>query len=483
MAAPLAAGCAAPGGGNWSGLQAGMEGELLLPDDAAFENARKLYQTRFDHIRPMAVARVRTARDVKACVDFARRGGIAVHVRSGGHHYAGWSTGPGLQVDVGAMNRVSLDPATDIATIGAGTQLIDVYDRLAAQGRALPGGSCPTVGIAGLVLGGGISMLGRAYGMTCDNLLAAEIVTAAGEIITCDAQRHPDLFWACRGGGGGNFGIATSFRFRTHPLRRITTMRLDWDWPSAAGVMRSWQAWAPKAPDALWANCRFGGNANGNQVSVTIVFLGNQAELAPLLPGLIAPVGAEPRRTVENQDGLHAMLALAGCAKVTVPECHLGLTSAQGTLGRGTYKAKSQFFDRPLSDDGIAIILRHIERAGTVPGLSGGSILLDAFGGAVARVSPGATAFVHRNALFSCQYLANWRADTDAEAQAGSWMRNFHAEMQPHASGGAFINYVDPELEGWQRAYYGANYERLVRVKAAYDPDGLFRMPQGVGSA
>src|SRR5690606_9756418 len=153
----------------------------------------------------------KTPQDVRECIDFARLSKTPIHMRSGGHSYAGWSTGPGLVIDVSRMNQVRVDAGSTIATIGAGAKLIDVYDGLAAQGRTLPGGSCPTVGIAGLTLGGGISMLGRAYGMTCDNLLEAEIVTANGKILTCDAKRHPDLFWACRGGGGGNFGIATSF--------------------------------------------------------------------------------------------------------------------------------------------------------------------------------------------------------------------------------------------------------------------------------
>ncbi len=318
LAAPLAAGCVSSAAANLPGLQGALTGELLLPDAPAFENARKLYQTRFDHVRPAAVARCRTAQDVKACVDFARRNGIAIHPRSGAHSYAGASTGPGLVIDVGPMNQVRVDAGTNVATIGAGTQLIDVYDRLAAAGRALPGGSCPTVGIAGLVLGGGISMLGRAYGMTCDNLREVEIVTAAGEILTCDAGRHPDLFWACQGGGGGNFGIATAFRFETHPLKRITTLALEWDWAEMPKVLKSWQAWGPKAPDALWSNCRIASSrtAKGSPVRTTIVFLGNEAELEPLLPGLIGPIGIAPRRTLEVQDGLHAMLSLAGCPKV-----------------------------------------------------------------------------------------------------------------------------------------------------------------------
>jgi FAD/FMN-containing dehydrogenase len=489
LAAPLVAGCVSQNGNiaNWPSLQRGLAGELLLPGHDAFENARKLYQTRFDHVRPSAVARCKTAQDVRACVDFARRGGIPIHPRSGAHSYAGWSTGPGLVIDVAPMNQVRLEPESTLATVGAGAQLIDMYDGLAAQGRTLPGGSCPTVGIAGFALGGGISMLGRAYGMACDNLRQAEIVTAAGEILTCDAQHHPDLFWACQGGGGGNFGIVTAFRFQTHPLKSITTMTLEWDWAVLPGVLRSWQAWGPRAPDALWSNCRIASSrtAPGSPVRITIVFLGRESDLEPLLAGLIAPIGTAPRRVVETQDGLHAMLALAGCPKVTVPECHLRLTSGEGTLGRGTYKGKSTFFDKPLSDDAIATIQRHIERAGTVPGLSGGSILLDAFGGAIARVRPGDTAFVHRNALFSCQYLVGWQEGAGAEmdARCSGWIRDFHGDMHPHSTGGAFVNYIDPELSDWQHAYYGANYDRLVRVKAAYDPHNLFRLPQGIAAA
>lgn len=362
MAAPWLAACA-PSNNKWSSLQSGLKGELFLPDAAGFETNRKLYNTRFDHIRPGAVARCKTAQDVRACVDFARRSNIAIHPRSGGHSYAGWSTGPGLVIDVSAMNDVRVEPATHIATIGAGARLIDVYDGLAAQGRTLPGGSCPTVGIAGITLGGGISMLGRAYGMTCDNLLQAEIVTAKGEILTCDAQNHPDLFWASRGGGGGNFGIATSFRFQTHPLKNITTLLLEWDWPHASKVIQSWQAWGPAAPDALWSYCRMASNRNGKsaQILVLIVFIGSEAELAPLLPGLMEPIGAPPsRRVAEYAPGLHTMLGLAGCENKSVAQCHLEMTSREGTLGRGTYTAKSAFYDKPLTDDAIGRFLNHI---------------------------------------------------------------------------------------------------------------------------
>ena len=485
LATPWLAACASHNGSaKWSGLQSRLDGGLLLPEDAAFENNRKLFNTRFDHIRPSAVACCRTTRDVVACVDFSRRSNIPIHLRSGGHSYAGWSTGPGLVIDVSHMNQVSVDARTKIATIGAGAKLIDVYDGLAAHGRALPGGSCPTVGIAGLTLGGGISMLGRAYGLTCDNLRQVEIVTARGDILICDAQRHPDLYWACRGGGGGNFGIATAFQFQTHPLKRITTLKLEWDWLLASKVLKSWQTWGPNAPDEAWSNCRLNSNREGRepQVTVTIVFLGDEASLEPLLAGLIGPVGPAPVRTSQTQDGLHAMLALAGCPTVTVPECHLALTSKDGTLARPTYEAKSTFFDKPLSDDAIGRLMHHFERAQAMPGVLQGSILLDAFGGAIGRVSPSETAFVHRGALFSAQFLTSWpeKADDATPARCKSWLREFHTDMRKDSSGGAYINYIDPELRGWQRAYYGPNYDRLVRVKAAYDPDGLFKMPQGI---
>ena len=242
--------------------------------------AIKARDTRFDGIRPGAVARCKTAQDVRACLDFARRNGIPIHARSGGHSYAGWSTGPGLVIDVSPMNQVSVNAGSTVAAIGAGTKLIDIYNELAVHGRTLPGGSCPTVGIAGFALGGGISMLGRAYGLACDSLKQVEIVTAAGDILTCDARHHPDLYWACRGGGGGNFGIATSFQFQTQPLKNITTLSLEWDWALAAKAMKSWQKWGPNAPDEAWSNCRFHSNPKGPRpgVTVTIVFLGDAGD-------------------------------------------------------------------------------------------------------------------------------------------------------------------------------------------------------------
>jgi len=488
LTAPWLVACASQGdsAGNWPRLQGAMDGELLLPDNAAFADNARLFNTRFDAIRPSAVARCRTVRDVRACIAFARRNNIPLHTRSGRHSYAGWSTGPGLVVDVSPMNQVDLPAGSTIATIGAGAKLIDIYDGLAAHGRTLPGGSCPTVGIAGFALGGGISMLGRAYGLACDSIRQVEIVTAAGDVLTCDARHHADLFWACRGGGGGNFGIVTSFQFQTHPLTNITTLNLDWDWTHAPQVMKAWQTWAPTAPDAAWSNCRFltnrTGPAPGPRVRILIVFLGDAATLEPMLADLLGPIGTAPTRTVETMEGLYALRTLGGCQAVTIAQCHLTLTSVDGRLNRPAMVGKSSFFDKPFSDEAIATAMHHIELAQAMPGLSSGTLLLDAFGGAIGRVDPAQTAFAHRTALFSSQFLAYWQVNADAPTVEGcrSWIRGFHEEMLPHSSGGAYVNYTDPELRDWQHAYYGANYDRLVQVKAAYDPTGLFKLPQGI---
>ncbi|MGK5632719.1 FAD-binding oxidoreductase, partial [Streptomyces sp. URMC 123] len=202
-----------PSGPDWPALAASLDGGLVRPDDADYAAARRLYNTRFDHLRPAAVAYPAGPADIAECLAFARRHAVPVAIRSGGHSYAGWSSGDGrLVVDVSRLDSVALEspsaagaPAT--ARIGAGARLVDVYTRLAADGRSLPGGTCPTVSVAGLALGGGHGVVSRAHGLTCDALLSATLVTADGRTLDCSADRRPDLFWALRGAGNGNFGV------------------------------------------------------------------------------------------------------------------------------------------------------------------------------------------------------------------------------------------------------------------------------------
>jgi FAD/FMN-containing dehydrogenase len=365
--------------------------------------------------------------------------------------------------------------------------LIDVYDRLAAHGLALPGGTCADLGIAGLTLGGGIGVISRAYGLTCDNLRAVDLVTADGEILTCDAERDPDLFWACRGGGGGNFGIATSFVFQTRPARDITRLSFEWPWSRAARVMQAWQEWAPLAPDEVWSQCYFGTGTAGEPpvVKARAVVLGSRGDLEGVTEPLLARVGAEPVQTTEAQSYLATMLTFAGCDGWSVAQCRLSGRSPEGRLQRAAYAAKSDFFDKPLPADALDAIVHHIEQGKAVDGLHHGELTFGVLGGAVGRIHPAETAFVHRRAIFDAQYLSFWQSGASAETEERSvaWLRSLHRAMRPHATGGAYVNYIDPELPDWQNAYYGANYARLLRVKARYDPHQVFRFPQAIGTA
>jgi FAD/FMN-containing dehydrogenase len=470
---------------DWAALAQDLSAPVVRPGDAGYATARHLFDPRFDSLHPAGVAYCASPEDVAACLAFVRRHGLPVAARCGGHSYAGWSSTSGLIVDVTRMSGVSVSGGT--AVVGAGTRLIDFYSGLAAYGRGVPGGSCPTVGIAGLTLGGGVGVVSRAYGLTSDNVLALEIVTADGQVRTCGPGRNADLFWACRGGGGGNFGVVTSFTFRTHPVGEIILFFLSWPWSAADRVIAGWQSWAPHAPDALWSNLHLAAAPGGGTPSIEVggTYLGSVSDAYAELERLYAAVGSVPSSPyLESTTWLHAMLVEAGCAPLTVNECHLPTQNPAGQLYRASEYAKSDFFTRPLSSGGIGTLLSGVENLQLVSGAPGGSggIAFDAMGGAVNRVAPGATAYVHRNALFQAQYTTGW---TPGAASAGvarqhAWQRAFWRSMRPYASGQAYQNYIDPDLANWRQAYYGANYARLTQVKAAYDPDGVFRFPQAI---
>ncbi len=234
---------------DWNALRAALRDGLVRSGDATYDAARVLYNTRFDAVRPLAVARCATTEDVRECVRFARAYGIALALRSGGHSYGGWSTGTGLVVDVGRMSAI--DVQRDRVTVGAGARLIDLYDAVAARGQGIPAGSCASVGVTGLTLGGGMGVLSRAWGLTCDDLVAAQVVTADGQVRDCDEARDADLFWALRGGGGGSFGVVTSLTLRAHPATALAIGFLSWPWSRAAAVVSAWQVWMSRATDGF----------------------------------------------------------------------------------------------------------------------------------------------------------------------------------------------------------------------------------------
>ncbi|MFF7163865.1 FAD-binding oxidoreductase [Streptomyces sp. NPDC008086] len=468
---------------NWTALAKDLDGRLIRPGDADWKSARLLYNTRFDNLKPTAVAYVAHPDDIRTTLAYARAHNLHVAIRNGGHSYAGWSSGNNrLIIDVSKLNRVRATGNT--AVVGAGSKLIDVYRALAAKGVTIPAGSCPTVGVSGLTLGGGHGVTSRAYGLTCDSLTQATLITADGKQLTANATTHKDLFWALRGAGNGNFGVVTELQFKTHPAPQAVTAYMTWPWSKAAKLIKAWQEWGPTQPDEIWSALSISNHAGGNPtITVAAFSLGTYNELKNAVDRLAdRPGGPGPASNVaiKRRSYEESMELYANCSSFTSDaQCHLpGSTpgrSPQGALSRETYSAKSDFFDRSLSPAGIQTLMRQMQ---SVRGGSG-SVALTALGGAVNRVSPTATAFVHRRSRMLAQYIASWRAGTSGST-AQSWLTSAHDAMRPYASGAAYQNYTDPTLKNWRKAYYGDAATRLTKLKKQYDPEGFFTYPQAL---
>lgn len=478
---------ASPSAADWSAFGRGLAGQLVRPGDSEYGTARLLFDPRFDGLRPAGIAFCENPSDVAECLAFVRRFAVSVTPRSGGHSYAGYSSGQGLVIDVTRMNTIT-QVSSGTARVGAGTRLVDLYAGLDASGVTVPGGSCPTVGVAGLALGGGIGVVTRAYGTLSDNLRSVQMVTPDGIVRECDTEQNADLFWACRGGGGGNFGVATAFTLMTHPAQQMVLFFLNWPWSQAANVIAAWQSWAPSAPDELWSNLHALSSPDGAGGTPTIqvggTYLGSLSGARTELGRLVDLVGSVPAGAPFVSSHAHAMMIEAGCSQLSTAQCHLPWQNPAGTLQREAEFAKSHIFTRALSRSAISGIIAAVEQRQRLGGGGQGGVAFDALGGAVNRVAPDATAFVHRDGLFVGQFTTTW-SDGATDAQTGTqqnWLRGFHQAMAAYASGQAYQNYLDPELANWQQAYYGANYSRLVRVREKYDPGHVFNLPQGIGA-
>jgi FAD/FMN-containing dehydrogenase len=443
-----------PGPPDWPTLRSKVSGGLLLPGDRGFDEAYLGFNSARDGRKPAAVALCAKNEDVLACVDAARTSAIPVAARGGGHSYAGYSVPEGgLQVDLKGMADVEVRQ-DDTVRIGAGARLIDVYAALAKAGRCLPAGSCPTVGIAGLTLGGGIGVLSRKFGLTCDRLDAVTAVTADSRIVTATSGTDADLFWAMRGGGGGNFAIATEFIFTTEPAPDLVVFSLKFPAGSAANVLGAWQEWIAQAPNELWTNmvisggsppvCRIGG-----------CFIGQAGALNGLITGLLVKASAKPTaRMVQPKGYLDAMKYFAGGAAPT----------------RESFVASSRMLQGPVGDPAALV--------GLAAGKPDMDILLDSLGGAVAEPDPSATAFPHRKALASAQiYL---KTAPNAVERATTQLNEVRDGLGNMVGGTGYVNYIDPNMPDWATAYYGPNLDRLKTIAKQYDPNAVFTFPQAI---
>ena len=463
------------GSTDWGPLDRAIDGSVVLPGSEPYEARARPFNARFDDVRPEAVVSCADPNDVSEALAFVRREGQAFGVRAGGHSFAGHSTTRGVLVDLGPMRSVSVSDG--LVTVGAGATLGEAYGALDEHGLAIPGGTCPPVGVAGLTLGGGLGILGRSHGVTSDSLVTAEIVLSDGRIVTCDEHHEVDLFWALRGAGSGDFGVVTSLVFRPVPAPDATNVHLSWAFEDAASVIDAWQAWAPDGPDELAASLKVTATGEDEPPSVDVfaaVVGGGGAE--DLLADLVSNAGVDPTASSSEHRSFEGTRRY--WAALREDEAPAAPTAPEPVW----LYARSEFFRRPIPADAVRALLDVFARDRVV----GESRELDfmPWGGAYNRVPPDATAFVHRKERFQLKHAATVDPGASIEARqaAHAHVTRSWASVHPWGSGRVFQNFADPDLEDWPQAYYGPNLERLMRVKDQYDPENLFRSDQSLGS-
>lgn len=452
-----------PGGSpsSWAALARSLQGPLLLPGAPDFNRVVAPWNLRFTSQKPAAVARCQSVSDVQACLAFAQSQGLPLVARSGGHSYAGFSLTPGLMIDVSPMNQISLDPATGLARVGGGARNGDVYTALRAPSVAVTHGRCKAVGVGGLVLGGGIGFNMRQHGLTCDGLVETEMVSADGRLLTCNATQNSDLFWACRGAGGGNFGIHTSFTFQTYTVTQLTVYLLTWN-SSHRPVLGALSQLLPGTPRELGCKVSLVASPNGTlEVQLLGQLLGTPAQLDSLLAPVVnafppATSQVEMRPYWDGQD----FLSEEGDPQFSHERSHYAFG--------------------PLSDGALDTVMDFMLRwPGTTGSVDWKYFLM---GGAVADVAPDATAYVHRPATLISSIELVWTELDSLRVIATNqaWLADFHAAMRALTSDSSYQNFIDEDQADPLRAYYGANLERLVRVKGQIDPGNVFHYPQSI---
>ena len=443
----------------------GFRGVLIEPGDDAYDEARTVYNGSIDR-RPRLIARCVDVADVIAAVDFARERGLTLAVRGGGHHAAGlgvWTDA--LVVDLGDMRAVHVDPDERLVRVQGGALLGDVDHATHPFGLAVPTGILSTTGIAGLTLGGGLGYLSRQFGLSIDSLVEAEVVLADGSVVTADADRHPDLFWAIRG-GGGNFGVVTTFTFRGHPVRDIVGGPMLFDLEDSPAVMRAWDSFLAEAPEALTGWFGF------LTVPPVDVF---PAELhGRKMAGIVWCHNG----TLDEADRLLAPMRALGPVLDGVGEMPFpALQSAfDGLYPKGLQWYWRADFVEELTDEAIAVHLEHARRLPTMHS----SMHLYPIDGAVHRVAGAATPFAFRRARYA-QVIVGVDPDPGRLDALRTWTREYHDALHPFSAGGGYVNMLmDDEGEDRVEAAYGDNFPRLVETKRRYDPENLWHVNKNI---
>lgn len=469
---------------SWSTLRAALTGTLVLPGESTYDQAIQLHQAKWDVIHPQAVAYCTSTADVATCLRFAQDNSLAFSVRSGGHSNAGYSTTPGLVIDVSRLNSVRATGST--VRLGPGAQGVDITNTLSALGLQVISGTCPTVAMGGFLQGGGLGPASRKYGTAADRLVSARVVLADGRAVTASAKDNPDLFWALRGGGGGNFGIVTEYEVRPVSVPSLTLFNLTFAWSDAVDIVQAWQQWIISGPRELNTQLLFtlatdqGGEPH---VILTGSYAGAQAAAESALNTFMAAHGkASVTRQVVELPYQQAMMTIFGCGTQTVSECHRVGYSPEAVLPReynATYR--NTLFSKAQTRTSVQDTLARME-ASLRPGQFRVLALLS-YGGRVNDFGAGSTAYVHRTTQFEVgiQLAHTTAAPTQEDRAAGdAWLNTTFTTVEAAGNHESYQNFMDPALPNWQQAYYGRNYPVLQAVKASYDPYRYFTFAQSI---
>jgi FAD/FMN-containing dehydrogenase len=457
----------------------GLTGRVVHPGDPGWDYARMNFNQRFD-VQPRAVVYCQSVADVANAIRWARENGVPFRARSGRHSYEGYSlVQDGLVVDLGDIDHVRIDRDAHVAEIGAGAYMLECSQQLADVGATTPLATGPTVGLAGLVLGGGFGLTSRKLGLVCDNLLEVEIVVASGETLRASAASHPDLFWACRGGGGGNFGIATQFSLRIHPVSMVVGFILQWNWSQFDDLIARWQTWMAGVEDGLSAALQL---TVARNIKLYGIYMPDDPATLATVPNLLAPlVQAVPpaSTTIQPLPFIVAARMFFGEGGHTVDPA-LPTWAVQVHSDQQIYKSTSAAALSPLPPAAISLLRGFLEAP---PPLAQQPVQVSMVqllpgGGAPSRVPQDATAVYLRDAKLVLQYDGYWVAPQDA-GPTMSWVRRMREAMQPYTQG-AYVNYVDSDLADPLQAYYGPHLPRLREIKRRYDPDNVFNFPQSI---
>ena len=447
-------------------LRGEVRGRLTAPGDEGYDEARSVFNAMIDG-HPSAVVRAAHADDVAAAVTFAREGGLDLAVRGGGHSVPGFGTcDDGIVIDLSGMREVVVDAGAKTARAQGGATWGDFNDATYPSGLATTGGVVSTTGVGGLTLGGGIGYLTRGFGLSLDNLIGADVVTADGQQVHASEHENEDLFWALRG-GGGNYGVVTSFEFRLHPVKDIYGGPMFYELSEAENVLRFYREYIADAPEQMGAFPAF-------QIAPPLPFIPEDRHGDTFI-AIVACWAGPVEQGEEAFEPFHDVAPVI--AEHVGPAPYPAMNSAFDGLyppGQLQHYWKASFV-KELTDDAIAA---HVQHGPDVPVVNS-TVHIYPINGAAHRVAPDATAFAYRDANFATVIAGMWPDPSQNEANT-KWVRDYYDAIAPHSETGGYVNFMAGDDQDRIRANYKGNYDRLVEIKRKFDPDNLFHLNQNI---